>query len=109
MDFNLDENIAVGYKSKSQKIRVMSENWVAKNIYCPCCGNLHIRSLENNKPVSDFQCDNCGEVFELKSKEGNIGRKIADGAYSTMIERITSITNPELMLMYGKEASNRKQ
>lgn len=104
MDFNLDENIAVGYKSKSQKIRVMSEEWVAKNIYCPCCGNLHIRNLENNKPVSDFQCDNCGEIFELKSKEGNIGRKIADGAYSTMIERITSITNPELILMqYSKD------
>lgn len=47
MDFSLDENIAVGYKSKSQKIRVTSEEWVTRNIYCPCCGNLHIRSIRD--------------------------------------------------------------
>lgn len=41
----------------------------------------------------------CGEIFELKSKKGNIGKKINDGAYSTMLERITSITNPGLLVL----------
>lgn len=54
--------------------------------------------------MADFYCDSCGEVFELKAKENNIGKKITDGAYSTMIERITSISNPDLFVMqYTKE------
>lgn len=68
-------------------------------MFCPCCGNPHLLELENNEPVADFKCDNCCGVFELKSKEGNIGKKINDGAYSTMIRRITSITNPELFIL----------
>ena len=63
----------------------MSENWVGKNMFCPCCGNSHIFRLKNNEPVADMRCDNCGEIFELKSKEGKIGKKINDGAYSTMM------------------------
>lgn len=35
MNFSFDESLATGYKSSSQRIRVMSENWVQKNIYCP--------------------------------------------------------------------------
>lgn len=99
MNLYFDESLGERYKSKSQKIRVMSENWVGKNMFCPCCGNSHICKLKNNEPVADMRCDNCGEIFELKSKEGKIGKKINDGAYETMIERITSITNPELFIM----------
>ena len=99
MELRLDTSLAIGYKSNSQKIRVMSESWISENMYCPCCGNQHIIKLGNNSPVADMQCENCGEIFELKSKEGNFGNKINDGAYSTMIDRITSITNPDLFAM----------
>jgi len=68
------------------------------------CGNPQIVNMENNLPVADFQCDYCGEIFELKSKNGKIGKKIADGAYDTMIHRITSISNPDLFVMqYTKD------
>lgn len=43
----LDSNLIVNYKSNSQKIRVMSEIWTEKNIFCPNCGNV-IKNLENN-------------------------------------------------------------
>lgn len=99
MNYYFNTELAKKYKSNAQKIRVMSENWVTHNIYCPICGNPHISNLDNNIPVADFSCDYCGEVFELKSKCGNIGNKIADGAYSTMIERITSSNNPNLFVM----------
>lgn len=103
MDFRFDENLAAQYHSNSQKIRVMSERWVENNVFCPCCGNPHIIKLDNNSPVADFQCNYCGEIFELKSKNGKIDNKIADGAYSTMIERITSTTNPDLFILrYSK-------
>ena len=99
MNLYFEETLGEGYKSKTQKIRVMSENWIGKNMFCPCCGNSHICELKNNEPVADMKCENCGAIFELKSKKGKIGKKINDGAYSTMIERITSITNPELLLV----------
>lgn len=99
MNFYFDKGLAENYKSNSQKIRVMSENWVGKNIFCPICGNPHICNLNNNMPVADLQCDNCGEIYELKSKQGKVGNKINDGAYSTMIERINSSSNPNLFIM----------
>ncbi len=77
----------------------MSEAWVGKNLFCPCCGYPQLTHQTNNKPVGDFICDICGEEFELKSKEKKIGKKIADGAYATMVERITSTNNPHLFVM----------
>lgn len=76
----------------------MSEHWIENNMFCPCCGNLYIINLENNRPVADFQCDNCGEIYELKSQR-KIGKKIPDGAYATMMERIVSIDNPNLFIL----------
>lgn len=104
MNFNFDISLASAYKNRSQQVRIMSESWVTHNMFCPCCGNPHISGMANNLPVADMICDNCGAIFELKSKEGKLGKKITDGAYSTMIERITSLTNPELFVMqYSKD------
>ena len=103
MNLKFDENLAVNYKSSSQKIRVMSEFWLVSNLFCPCCGNLNIEKIKNNSPVADIFCRNCGEIFELKSKKNNIGSKIVDGAYHTMIERITSNKNPQLFVMNYSE------
>lgn len=99
MNLYFDEALGERYKSKAQKIRVMSENWIENNMFCPCCGNSHICKLKNNEPVADMKCENCGEIFELKSRKGKFGKKINDGAYSTMLERVTSITNPELFVL----------
>ena len=79
MNFYFNSDLASGYKSNSQKIRVMSENWLSCNMFCPACGNIHISKLSNNMPVADLKCDRCGEIYELKSVNGKIGRKISDG------------------------------
>lgn len=99
MNLQFDESVAIKYKSAAQKIRVMSESWLVNNLFCPCCGNIHIDKMKNNLPVADIHCPNCGEIFELKSKKNNIGSKIVDGAYHTMIERITGNLNPQLFIM----------
>lgn len=99
MNMYFDTSSATTYKNNSQIIRVLSEKWVTNNVFCPCCGNDRITKLNNNMPVADMYCNNCNEIFELKSKQGNIGKKIIDGAYSTMIERINSTTNPELLVL----------
>lgn len=99
MNLQFDESVAVNYRSASQRIRVMSESWILNNAFCPCCGNRHIDKIRNNSPVADIRCNDCGEIFELKSKRHAIGSKIVDGAYHTMIERITSNVNPQLFVM----------
>ncbi|MBR1806146.1 MAG: hypothetical protein IJ774_07165 [Selenomonadaceae bacterium] len=36
MDLQLDETLAANYKNASQKIRVISEGWLLRNLFCPC-------------------------------------------------------------------------
>ena len=103
MNFHFDLSAASGYKSNSQIIRKLTENWVAKNLYCPICGQSHINQYEANHPVGDFFCNSCSSDFELKSKDGiKLSSKILDGAYDTMIERITSFRNPNFFFMNYK-------
>ena len=103
MELNFDISAIKNYHSNSQRARLLTENWVKKNMYCPRCGNLHIEQFENNRPVADFYCPSCNNEYELKSKDGGLGKRINDGAYKTMIERITSNKNPDFFFMsYSK-------
>lgn len=105
MNLSFNTKIASSYNSNSQIARILTEDWVKTNSYCPNCGVSYLNEFENNKPVADFYCASCSEQYELKSKNGiNIGNKIVDGAYSTMIERINSDENPNFFfLTYDKE------
>ncbi len=98
MDPYLNPKIAAEYKSPSQKARVLTESWVASNIYCPACG-IDVKKYESNRPVADFYCAKCVEEYELKSKANVIDSKIVDGAYKTMLERLASSSVPSLFLL----------
>lgn len=98
MIFTFDQRIARAYHSASQKIRVMAENWVNREIFCPACGQ-NVTHYENNRPVADFYCSKCSEEYELKSKKDSMGQKLTDGAYQKMIERLKSQNNPNLFLL----------
>ena len=104
MNLNFSDISTVQYHSASQIARIKTETWVVDNMYCPRCGYLHINHFEYNRPVADFYCPSCKNEFELKSKTGSLAKKINDGAYATMIERITSNKNPDFFFMnYSKE------
>lgn len=93
------------YHSETQRVRVLTENWVGENLYCPRCGNEKIVHFQNNRPVADFFCEHCQNEYELKSKSEKLGEKINDGAYDTMIARITSNQNPDFLFMsYQKQS-----
>lgn len=98
MKLTFDKNLIANYTSASQKIRVLSENWVLQEIYCPSCGES-VFEYQNNKPVADFYCKKCSEDFELKSKQGKFSKKVSAGAYSKMIERISSAEKPNFFFM----------
>jgi type II restriction enzyme len=99
MELLLDKRLLLRYKSKAQQSRVLTEGWVGNNAFCLNCGNAEIVQYENNKPVADFYCPSCREDYELKSKRNRLEKKIVDGAYKTMIERLQSPENPNLFLL----------
>ena len=99
MQLTMNTEICRNYHSNSQIARVLTETWMTDNMFCPHCGNINLNHFANNQPVADFYCSICHNQYELKSKNGNLGNKVNDGAYETMIERITSNTNPDFFFM----------
>ncbi len=87
------------YKSASQSARIWTERWVRDSLYCPSCGNSRVEQFEGNRPVADFFCLVCKEEYELKSQKSRFGRKVVDGAFRTMCDRLTSSNNPNLLLL----------
>lgn len=103
MNLNFNTALSEHYNNKSQQARVLTEDWFARNMYCPICGNPRIRHAEPNAPVKDYVCDNCKAQFELKSKHSNDDKFtgiVNDGVYRTMIERITSLDNPSFFFLH---------
>ena len=87
------------FASASQNARVLSEGWVAAHMFCPGCGAERLRRFANNSPVADVDCPACGEEFEVKAKNGKLGPKVVDGAYSAMTARLIQSNNPNLLAM----------
>ena len=52
MNLIFDTNLALDYHSNTQKIRIMSENWVVDNVYCVRCGSK-LKHFENNHASSE--------------------------------------------------------
>lgn len=103
MDLRFNTSLADGYKSASQIARILTEDWLARNMYCPICGERSINKAEANAPVKDYVCAHCKSQYELKSKKLNSEKyttKVADGVYKTMIDRITSLDNPSFFFMH---------
>ena len=90
---------AAPFASASQTVRVLSEGWMARHGFCPSCGATPLTTFPANSPVADFHCPACAEEYELKAKRGLPGRKIMDGAFGAMTQRLAQRNNPSLMVM----------
>ena len=69
MNLQLDAGLIAGYTSNAQKARILTENWIGENLYCPVCGNPRLCHFPNNQKVADYYCPSCSEQYELKSKK----------------------------------------
>lgn len=105
MNLTFNQALAGAYTSNSQKIRVMSEDWVANTIFCPNCGQDRIVQFANNNPAADYYCSYCHEHYELKSKDGHLGTKIVDGAYQSMIQKIEQGIHPNFLFLTYESSS----
>lgn len=99
MNLAINTTLAEGFKSKLQITRILTEDWVLQNSYCPSCGMKPLKEFENNRPVADFYCIKCSEEFELKSKREKFSNLVPDGAYQQMTERINSDNNPNFFFL----------
>lgn len=99
MELAFQVELATKYTGPTQRIRILSEHWVSTQVYCPNCGFLNMTRYKNNSPAADFFCSYCGEDYELKGQKKAFGLKVVDGAYRTMMERLTASNNPNLLLL----------
>lgn len=99
MNLAFRAEMAGGYKSASQRARVLSEHWLGSQGYCPGCGEGGLRPQPNNNQATDFLCGGCGEPFELKSQKPRVGPKLADGAHGAMMARLLGGTAPNLFVL----------
>ena len=98
MNLQMDVSLARDYKSPSQVAKILTENWIAQESYCPSCLSS-LTQAKANARVLDFICKSCDFDFELKSKKGFFGKKITDGAYDSMIERLGQPSSPHFFFM----------
>jgi type II restriction enzyme len=99
MKLEFDDDPATPFVSGSQKAKAWTERWVATHVYCPNCGNERLSQLPPNLPVADFFCARCQDQYELKSQKKPFGTKLANGAFATKQQRLSSSTNPNLVLI----------
>jgi type II restriction enzyme len=102
MILNLPIEAAEGYKSASQKTRVITETWTRSNMYCPACVSNNLTPTKGGTEAVDFLCARCESGFQLKAKSGSIGRKIVDAAYDAMMRAVLENRLPHFLFLSYK-------
>ena len=54
MDLHFNQSLALGYHSGSQISRVLTEDWMERNMFYPVCGAPVLGHYEANKPFVTF-------------------------------------------------------
>ena len=104
MNLYFDPQLAQGYKSQAQIVRVLSEHWLKTNVSCINCG-APLTKTGNNSPARDFNCSGCRENYELKSHQGtHAPRRINNGAYHTLLARLRAADNPNFLILSYRAA-----
>lgn len=92
-----DLRLGVRYKSRCQSARVISEDWCARYLYCPCCDSDCLEQQPTNTKAVDFSCPTCESLFQLKSCQ-RMGARIVDAGYDSMMGAIASDSVPNLLI-----------
>jgi type II restriction enzyme len=100
MNLQMPEYLAAGYKSPSQKSRVVSEAWGKENLYCGCCGATTLVGTKANTKVVDFFCGECDSTFQLKSRGSKLAGKINDADYEQMRQAVIEDRAPNLLALH---------
>ena len=99
VDLRLDMTKAAGYRNGTQIARVITQDWVSRQVGCLSCGSGTLRSARQNAPALDFTCSSCQAPFELKSKQAPFGGKLVDGQYDKLVSALRSDSAPNFLLL----------
>lgn len=99
MQTNLPIHLAVGYRSRTQIARVVSEHWVSENMYCLSCDSEQLWRTRAGTRVYDFTCYSCEERYQLKSRSASFGRRVVDAAYEPMVDAIKKSRVPNFFFL----------
>lgn len=95
----IDISVASRFVSAAQVTRVVLETWASFNLYCLNCQRDELDQLPDNTPVADFECWTCKSRYQVKGKNGRIGKKILGAAYQPTINAIRTGAMPEYVLV----------
>jgi len=105
VELALRTDLAKGYRSFSQRARILTETWARENLYCPACPSDSLQPTPSGKRVIDFTCPSCEEAYQLKSQSHPFGYRVMNSAYEPKIEAIRNGTVPNfLFLHYNPDA-----
>jgi type II restriction enzyme len=99
MQLECETEIGLHLRSRSQQVRLITEHWFGIEGYCIACTSSALETSRPNSIAKDFACSLCGQTYELKSSETLAKKRIVDGAYATMLDRIRSRDAPALILL----------
>jgi len=97
---SLDSSLASSYTSRSQAARVVTEAWVAENLYCPSCSSDALSPTKPGTRIVDFLCPECHEPFQLKSQSHSFRSRVLDSAYGPMVQSIETSTAPSYLFLH---------
>jgi hypothetical protein len=95
----IDMSATSRFVSAAQATRVALETWASFNLYCLNCDSDELDRLPDNTPVADFECLSCDSRYQIKGKNGRVGRKIPGGAYQPTIGALHRGEMPEYVLV----------
>jgi len=99
MNLQCRADLAAAYKSGCQIARVLTEDWCARELYCPACISDRLSPSSVNTPVIDFTCPECSQAFQLKSLRTWNPKKIVDAGHESMIRSIRADRVPNLLIL----------
>lgn len=100
MKLEMDPSVGKNYENPSQVARVVTEKWASENLYCPACLSENLDHTKTGKAVVDYECLDCEEKYQLKSKKKPIRNKISNSAYQPKIEAIQKGTIPNFAFLH---------
>lgn len=99
MNLQCRVDLASRYKAGPQIARVLSEDWCARELYCPACDCDTLTGSKPNSPAIDFECKKCEQPFQLKSSRHWNPMKVVDAGYEAMVRAIRNDRTPNLLLL----------
>ncbi|MHB8996692.1 MAG: DpnI domain-containing protein [Armatimonadota bacterium] len=95
----MNTRFAPGYKSPCQIARRLTEDWVARIMFCPACTSARLGTAPVNARVVDFECPRCKARFQLKAQRTRIANRITGAAYAPVRQAIEEGNLPHLLLL----------